>query len=520
MSMTELKKIVQKLKTSSTSDDVLTIKLFKEIFCEVSYPVLHLINTSLRTAVVPDDLKTSVIVPIEKVLNPKNPWELRPINLLSLIDKVLETVVKGQLCEHFEKNDLFFEGQSGFRAKFSCESAIQFACSEWREIINKKDHIVINVFVDLQRAFETIDRTKLLHKLKCYGISENVYKWIECYLQNRQQVTKVNGNVSPKVMNNLGVPQGSVLGPLLFIIFINDVGRILKHSNVKLFADDTLISISGNDYNDCVNRLNEDLILFYDWLCDNKLKLNVNKTKCMVIGSKTNCDNFLNSNLKVVIDGKNIEHVNEMKYLGVIIDAQLTFKNHVNNTIKKIAKKVGFFSRISPNLSEWCKKIVYNTIILPHFQYCSSLLLSCTDGDIQKLQVQQNKCMRVILRCSRYTPIKTMLQKLQWMDVKTLIKRSNIILIFKVYNDYLGSYLKVHLNQRSTIHSLNTRHKNDFDINFVKSSKLKKGLFNDGINYFNKLPNNIKDADNLKTFIHLLDNYLLYENKNNEFLYY
>lgn len=507
INLSQLKKVIFSLKNKGSSDESLNIKLVKQLFCVIGYPLLYLINTSITTGKIPGDLKTSIITPIPKVNKPKLPSEFRPVNLLPAVDKIIETIVCNQLREYFEKNHLLFAGQSGFRGRHSCESAIQYVCADWREKINNGE-LVIAVFVDLQRAFETIDRGILIKKLENYGVNKCSLSWIDNYLKDRFHKTKIASRVSQKKESVLGVPQGSVLGPLLFVIYINDLHRALNNCFVNLFADDTLISVSGQNYLEIVNILNGELNVLYKWLCQNRLKLNSAKTKCMVLGSAGNCKKFHNLDLTLSINDVPIEFVNEIKYLGVILDPQLNFSVHVDYLCKKLGKKIGFFSRISYCVSKWTKMLIYKTIILPHFAYCSSLLISCNKEEVRKLQVQQNKIMRILLNCSKYTPIDYMLETLNWLNVEKNIKKANLLIIYKIEHNLMPEYLNTYLRKRMQFHDYNIRSKQNYNIDIVRTSALQKTLFYEGLRSFNELTDDIKNAPNVYTFSKRLFTYL------------
>ena len=183
---------------------------------------------------------------------------------------------------------------------------------------------IIAVFLDLQRAFETLDRNILLNKLQCYGLKDVELKWFKSYLNGRKQKTKVNNVFSDNINIKIGVPQGSVLGALLFLSYINDIHGVVNFSELVLFADDTLMFVVGNNVKECLEKINGDLDTIEEWLKMNKLKLNVNKTKCMVWNGS------LNENENVIVNNNKIELVEEIKYLGVIIDNKVNFKKHLD----------------------------------------------------------------------------------------------------------------------------------------------------------------------------------------------
>lgn len=225
-----------------------------------------------------------------------------------------------------------------------------------------------------------------------------------------------------------GVPQGSVLGPLLFTIYINDMVQICPEGcNIKMFADDTLIYVKGGGSVEIESKLNAVLPIVEKWLNTNKLKMNANETKFMIIKSVRK---KLKGNIIVkCLDGTMIERVENTKYLGVIIDSGLRFEDHCDYVLKKIGKKVSFLNKIGNDITGYARCTVCKTIIAPHFEYCATLLMAMGETQLTKLQRAQNRAMRMILKCDRYTRVERMLQTLRFMSVRQRM-RYNVCFYF------------------------------------------------------------------------------------------
>lgn len=315
-------------------------------------------------------------------MEPKKIEEYRHINTLPCFEKILEKVAYKQLCAYIMENDILCMEQSGFRNDHSCESALNYVIDDWKIALGNHESIV-TVFLDFQKAFETIDRKLMIHKLKAYGIGDLAIQWIESYLSDRTQRVKINNILSNAVYNNIGVPQGSVLGPLLFIIYINDLKNCLLFSKIKFFADDTLIYICSKNTEEASEKLNHDLQKLYKKINQNKLKLNVQKTKLMLISKKKNIDN---STINIYINNEKLIPVDQVKYLGVIIDKDLNFKDNCNYVIRKMAHKTNILRRIGKKLNMQQKIYVYKTIVEAHLHYCSSILFLANETDLQRIQ--------------------------------------------------------------------------------------------------------------------------------------
>lgn len=498
LTLSELKKIVGGLKNKSGVNCV-NVKFIKNTFDVIGYPLLHVINTSLETGNFPDDLKLSTIVPIPKIKQTVNAKDFRPINMLPTCEKILEIAVHRQIVEYFENNSLLMERQSGFRSNHSCEYALQLVITEWRKELDR-NNITIAVFIDFCRAFETIDRSILLKKLYYYGIRGVALKWFENYLKCRFQITKINSVTSQPLESIHGVPQGSVLGPLLFLIYINDISSNINKSKLSLFADDTLISFTGNNLTNVINTVNQDLAILSNWLILNRLKLNTNKTKCMIIASKTNYKNICIANVNVLISNEKIEIVNEIKYLGVILDKFLKLNKQVDCVAKKIAKKIGFLTRIGNTVSLKARLKIYQTIVQPHFDYCSSVLFLVGETQIQRLQILQNRGMRVILQCNKYTAISRMHSALNFLPVRDRIVHNLLIFMYKITKYDRPTYFKDAIIRNNQIHEHNTRSANQFRTVQINKHATSSTIFDEGLVLFNSLPDATRNASSIGVF--------------------
>lgn len=505
LNLQDLKHIIYSLDNKCNPNDILNPKVIKNVFNVIGHVLLQFVNTSLEQGVFPQQLKCSTITPIPKIKNSINAPDYRPINSLPTLEKILELAVYKQVSNYFNVNNLFYQNQSGFRKKHSCESALQLTVSNWKNLIDENNYIVA-IFLDFKRAFETIDQNILLRKLKYYGIKDKVFNWFSSYLEDRKQVTKINNSLSNQVDIRFGVPQGSVLGPLLFIIYLNDIHFFVKSDFLNLFADDSLLSCSHKNINFAIDKMNGELLNVEKYLNINKLKLNIDKTKAMILTTKHKYSLLPNINLKIY--ETEIDLVTEIKYLGFFVDNYLSFKNHFIYIHKKISKKMFFFSRVAVSLSIGSRITVYNTIIQPHFNYCASLLFLLDNNSMSSLQKLQNRGMRIILTCNRYTPIKSMLSCLEWIPVASKIEFLTMIFIYKIANNLMPDYLNAYITYNRDIHNYPTRSRDNFYILRTNYKRAMNSLFYKGLNKYNMLPANIKEATSLAVFKRELYKYL------------
>lgn len=330
--------------------------------------------------------------------------------------------------------------------------------------------------------------------MKKIGIEGNELKWYKSYLTNRTQTTIIGNTISQIKKNNLGVPQGSVSGAKLFNLYINDIETVIEHSQINMFADDTMIYIIGKDLKQMEQKMNEDLQNLEKWLSKMKLKINTEKTKYMIINRKAH------DQLKLKMNNMEIENVKNIKYLGLIIDEKLDFKENFDYVCKKMAKKVGFLGRISKKLDIETKITIYKTIISPHLDYCSTILYLANETQLTKLQKIQNKAMRIILRLNRYTNIKLMQEMLRWQSVRQRLMYNTLIMIYKIEHNMMPQYLKKCISRVHETHNHNTRNKNDLKLPKYKKSKTQNNIFYSGIKEYNKLDKEVKEEIRFKVF--------------------
>ena len=288
--------------------------------------------------------------------------------------------------------------------------------------------------------------------LQHYGIQGSILRWFADYLTNRQQYVKFANAKSTSVENFHGVPQGSVLGPLLFIIYINDIARVVKNCEINLFADDAVLYFRCKNIDEAIGRVNADLRLLSTWMEMKHLKLNADKTEYVAFSSQR-----VYETQEMKINNECIRRVNSHKYLGVILDERLKFDEHLNYVLKKTGRKFGVMCRLNKSLNVFSKITVYKSLVSPHFEYCATILFLLNQSQIYELQKHQNKCMRLILKCRFDTPIKSMLDCLGWMSVSQRIVLKVLLFIKDIKDKKVPEYLLNEVITSQEVHPLMTR---------------------------------------------------------------
>ena len=384
----EIYKLLKVLKPKkSTGHDNVSTYLLKSIDEQVSTPISILINKSLETGVFPDSLKLAKVIPIYKAKARENLSNYRPISLLPSISKFLEKIVHKRLYFFLELNKILIDNQFGVRQKHSTMDAnTKFVTETCTSLDNNESTLA--VYFDLSKAFDTIDHTILLNKLEFYGIRGQALDWFSSYLYQRKQFVHYMGNDSHVQTIKCGVPQGSVLGPLLFIIYTNDLPGCLNLTKSILFADDTTIYLSSNNISYLYTTMNGELIKPTDWFRANKLSLNISKTNYILF---TYQNRQVVTNIDLQLSDISIERTKYTKFLGIYIDEKFKWDEHINVMKTKISKSFFAINKVKHILPRNMLTTLYYSLIYPYLTYgISSMSISLSKINHNAKEKRQN----------------------------------------------------------------------------------------------------------------------------------
>ena len=368
----------------------------RSIMC---YPLSSILNSSFASSLFPEPWKHAWVKPLHKGGDCTSPSNYRPISILPVCSKILEKCVQEQLMSYLHSNDLLFPCQSGFRPSHSTQTLLLHCLDNWYKALDRKQYVGV-VFLDISKAFDTVNHDLLLVKLSQLGLSPSTVSWFKSYLSNRSQVTRVCDSFSTRGFLTSGVPQGSVLGPTLFSAFINDLPTVLPSDSIVLFADDTAIYVISNNLASLNSSLQLCLNLANLWMTKNELRLNTSKTKCMLLHSTRR--KMGDTGLKLHIDGKIVEQVRVFKYLGVMLNETLTWSDHINMICGKVTRSLNLLRRLSWFLPRSLLLLYLKSYILPSFDYCDVVWSNCTQEESRRLETLLNFGCKVVLRRYRH----------------------------------------------------------------------------------------------------------------------
>ena len=424
------------------------LKLIKHNIC---YPLKEIINLSFATGVYPDKLKIAKVIPIFKNKGDQLlVSNYRPISLLSNINKIFEKLVFSRLYSFLTLHNCIYDLQFGFRAKHSTNHALLSLTEMIREALDNSD-FACGIFIDLQKAFDTVDHQILLKKLEHYGVRGLANNWFRSYLTNRKQYVSVNGYNSTEQNMNYGVPQGSVLGPLLFLIYINDLNNAIKFCTTHHFADDTNLLFVDKSLKKIQKYVNLDLKFLCKWLKANKISLNASKTELIIFRDPRKKRTH---ELKIKIDGKRLIPSKYVKYLGVLIDCNLNWNTHEIDLHTKLSRATGMLCKIRHFVNHETLRMIYYGIFSSILMY-GSQIWGQHNRIVTKLQILQNKALIIMNFCSRGTSATPLFKSDNILKLADNIGLQNLLFAHDSLNNNLPSSLIGRLSLVNTVN--NTR---------------------------------------------------------------
>ena len=494
--------ITKSLKNTSSGGYLdLPSKVIKFIIEDISVPLSIIFNKCINDGYFPDKLKVAQVIPIYKAGDPTRPNNFRPISILTIFSKIFEKHIYNELLIYIEQNNVINDQQCGFRKGVSTNIAIAKFIKEVICGLNENKY-GIGIFLDLQKAFDMVNHDILLCKLNHYGIRGIPYNLIKSFLSNRLQYVKLNSTKSEIAKSSLGTPQGSILSPLLFIIFINDIVNCSSILHFNLFADDTCIYMKNSDLELLYQNFNSELINVQNWISANSLSLNVGKTVYLLFSGRKK---VLKETPTLKLFSKKIERKPETKFLGLLIDDKLTWKPHAHYVSGKIYRVVGILSKLLNCFNLDALRTIYFSLIYPHLQYGIIFWGSVCQSEFLKIFRAQKKCIRILAKSGHYDHSEPLFKSLNVLKVNDIryLEMAKFVFIDKTGKNCFD------FQTREAIHSYSTRNNTDLILPQPRTNILRNSIFYEGLRFFNDLPTDMKSAHDVFKFKNSLKFHLL-----------
>jgi len=489
--------------TKAVGLDNLAGRFLKDGAPELSIPITKLINLSILKSVFPEQCKIAKLKPLFKKGSNLEPKNYRPISLLPLISKLFEKIIQNQTQKYLDENNILYRYQSGFRKSHSTDTCLLLLNDK---VLTGVDNGMLTgmILIDLQKAFDTIDHGIFFKKLSCLGFSESSISWYRSYLENRTFLVNIENEFSNPGNLGCGVPQGSILGPLIFLLYINDMSNAID-CDLLLYADDSCLVFTGHDLKYIENNLNRNFGSLCDWFVENKLSIHFgeDKTKSIIFGSNKRLKNL--DELDIRHGEIKIKQYSKVPYLGCILDQNMSGESMATRVLGKINGRLKFLFRKQTFLSFPLRRMLCNALIQPHFDYaCSAWYPNLNKKLTKKIQTAQNKCIRFCLYMDNRSHIGIKeFKRINWLPTRERFEQCVCVGAYKFFNNLAPSYMsdifKPAKNTQYTRRSTLRLHQP------AKSKTLgQAGLSYLGPKFWNPLSSQIKSLKSTNSFRHAI----------------
>ena len=489
----------------ATGPDNISNHLLKNCALTLAAPLQQVINLSLSTGTFADSWKLSNTCPLYKAGKKYVKTNYRPVSLLSNISKVNEIIVFKNLYKFCKEHNILTSKNSGFKENDSTVLQCLYITHYLYESLDKGGEVCM-IYLDVSKAFDRVWHEGLLFKLQQIGIGGSLLKWFKSYLSGRKQRVVIKGQVSKWHPVNAGVPQGSVLGPLLFLIYVNDIVDNIS-SHISLFADDTCLYKNIKSHVD-IETLNNDLLTISNWGKNWLVNFNATKTKYMLFSRRKN--KTLNVNL--FFDDIRIECVSTHKHLGILFSDDLSWKSHVNHIVKKTSNRINVLKCLHRKLPRYCLERIFEYMVLPIIEYGDVVYDNMSNSLEQELELLQRQAAIACTGAYRHTKHDNLLTEIGWTKLQTRRKLHKMNIMYKIINDITPNYLKSIIPPTNRDRqNYNLRSNDNLVVPMARTPLYKKSFFITSIQCWNDLPKEIRLCKSYSLFKENVKS--LYQNK-------
>jgi len=464
----------------------MSMDILKKTAPNIIAPLLDICNQSFQQGKFPDMMKSARVIPIFKSGDKTDYNNYRPISLLPQFSKILEKLFNNRLDSFIQKFEILYQGQYGFQNNRSTASAVLELIEEVTNNIDKKK-VSAGIFIDLKKAFDTVNHDILIKKLEYYGLRGTALSWINSYLINRTQFVDIDNTKSEELNVECGVPQGSVLGPKLFLLYINDIIKVSDLLKFILFADDTTILCSDSDIASLTTKVNRELDKLFNWFAANKLSLNIAKTNYMIFNGGTES----NITHPITINNTAIEKVKVSKFLGVLVDDKVSWKPHILSVQSKLSKTLAAMYHARPMANDNTMRTIYNALFLPHLSYCAEIWGNTYSSNLSKIKTTQKKAIRLICRSGKFSHTTPLFKQLNLLKFTDVVEFKTSLVMHKAFHSNLPPNNQKFFQKR--VSKYPTKHKNKLDVKKHRTTGKSFTMSITGVKVWNSLDITLTD---------------------------